>query len=37
MLPLILNNDIGIELPNEEEYKNEKDHFKKQILDKKNK
>ena len=37
MSPLILNNDIGIELPNEEEYKNEKDHFKKQILDKKNK
>ena len=35
MSPLILNNDIGIELPNEEEYKNEKAHFKKQILDKK--
>ena len=35
MSSLVFNNDIGIELPNEEEYKNELNHFKKQILNKK--
>lgn len=35
MSPFVLNNDLAIQLPNEEEFKNEFEHFKKQIIDKK--
>ena len=32
MKPLVFNKDIGIEMPSEEEYKNDKDIFRKKIL-----